>query len=361
MDAKTPFRGFVYGGLASCLAESCMMPLDVLKVRMQLQGEQGQRVYRHVGDAAIKIGRTEGWSAFFKGLKPAILRQATYGSLRVGLYGPTKQMLGVSSNEVHLRRRVSNSGTVQDSTETNVFRKVLAGILSGSLAAFICNPTDLIKVRMQADGMRSSSTGSTIPSYRGVFHAASTILRKEGLRGVYTGVGPTTTRAAVVAAAELVTYDEVKLYFLRKSLLPETENLIENISLRREKRKYITSDGVVLGPIREFLYKTYGTLGLHQDGTPLHIASGLVAGLTATAACSPFDVIKSRVMSQPLNKQGRGLWYSSMFDCWAKCLKTEGIVFMWRGFWPSYLSKGPTVVLFFILYEKIRILGDEKM
>ena len=68
------------------LPEGITIPLDVLKVRMQLQGEQGgKRAYANALQAVGQIYRSEGAAAFAKGLKPALLRQATYGTMRVGL------------------------------------------------------------------------------------------------------------------------------------------------------------------------------------------------------------------------------------------------------------------------------------
>ena len=42
--------------------------------------------YRNTFHALISVGKEEGISALYKGLKPALLRQATYGGLRVGFY-----------------------------------------------------------------------------------------------------------------------------------------------------------------------------------------------------------------------------------------------------------------------------------
>lgn len=319
MDAKTPARGFLYGGLASCMAEGMTMPLDVLKVRMQLQGEHGQFVYGSARQAVVQILRSEGFAAFFKGLKPALLRQGSYGTLRIGLYSPFKNYMGVPD------KGPLNSVTIP--------QKAFAGMLSGAIAACICNPTDLVKVRMQADGMRPDNAP---PSYRGIVHAANSILRMEGWRGFYTGVGPTTSRAAVVTMVELVTYDEIKVRLLRHS-----------------------SAGKVQDSSWIDLARLCRCLGLNQDGMQLHLASALLSGFAATIASSPFDVIKSRVMSQPVDPvTGRGMWYTNMIDCWIKSFRSEGISFMWNGFWPNYLNKGPTVALFFILYERIRLLGD---
>lgn len=59
-----------------------------------------------------------------------VISQATYGSMRYGLYTPIKEMLapGVSKKELPLST------------------KVLAGALSGGISSCICNPTDLVKV-----------------------------------------------------------------------------------------------------------------------------------------------------------------------------------------------------------------------
>merc|ERR1719474_2390313 len=71
---------------------------------------------------------------------------------------------------------------------------------------------------MQADGMRPSVEA---PRYRGVHHVAATVLRQQGVLGLWTGVMPTTYRAAVVAAAEIGSYDEVKSALLRHGLARE--------------------------------------------------------------------------------------------------------------------------------------------
>lgn len=297
MDAKTPFRSVLYGGCASMIADAITIPVDVLKVRMQLQGESGhERQYKNTLDAVVKIARQEGPAAFGKGLKPAVLRQMTYGSLRFGFYARLKEALGL----------------VKNNTDPALLQKFLAAGLSGGSAAFLCNPLDLIKVRMQASGMRS--TAESLPTYRGVGHAASSIVRREGLRGLYTGVLMTASRAAVVAAAELASYDEIKCASLRH--------------------------------------------GLFTEGVPLHFATAMLSGFCATAASSPFDVVRVRLMSQPVTSTGEGRWYNGTFDCIVKSFRSEGPRFGWRGFWPNYMNKGPTVVLLFLLYEQLQKRGD---
>lgn len=53
---------------------------------------------------------------------------------------------------------------------------------------------------MQADQGKGAAA-----RYTSTFHAFRTILRAEGIRGFYRGVGPTCARASVGAATELAT------------------------------------------------------------------------------------------------------------------------------------------------------------
>lgn len=295
MDAASPLRCLLYGGVASATAEAITVPLDVLKVRMQLQGESGaRRQYRSTVDAALQIFYKEGPLAFTSGLKPAVIRQLTYGSLRFGLYVPCKNFFGMP----------------QCSTEAAPLPRALAGATAGGSAAFICTPTDLIKVRMQAAGLRAQAP----PPYRGIIHAVKSIIQQEGPLALYKGATPTMARAAVVAAFEIASYDEIKCFFLRRRWM--------------------------------------------RDDIPLHLFTAMLSGFLATVASSPFDVVKSRLMSQPFDNKGRGLWYTSAMDCWRKSLRSEGWKSAYRGFWPNYLNKGPTVVLLFLLYEQVRTIGD---
>lgn len=70
------------------------------------------------------------------------------------------------------------------------------------IAAAICTPTDVLKIRMQASdyyGYKFKTTLSTFVS----------ILQTEGLAGLYKACYATSARAGVVCAAELITYDLV--------------------------------------------------------------------------------------------------------------------------------------------------------
>lgn len=121
MDSGNVWKGLAFGGIASCVAEMATLPIDVVKTRMQLQGELGaarqysgsldalvkvpstQHTHTHarartprllqqqcphpkpcltIDSVAHQVARSEGVTALWKGVQPALLRQATYGSMR---------------------------------------------------------------------------------------------------------------------------------------------------------------------------------------------------------------------------------------------------------------------------------------
>ena len=62
-----------------------------------------------------------------------------------------------------------------------VWKKVLAGTLAGAISSSLCNPTDLLKVRMQADSGKGGAR------YKGMGDAFVTIVKNEGVVGLYRG------------------------------------------------------------------------------------------------------------------------------------------------------------------------------
>mmetsp|Transcript_32850 Transcript_32850/g.104654 ORF Transcript_32850/g.104654 Transcript_32850/m.104654 type:complete len:303 (-) Transcript_32850:480-1388(-) len=298
MDSGNVFKGLFYGGFASCVAETVTMPIDVCKTRLQMDGAGGGvKLYNGTMDCAGKLVKSEGAGALFKGLPPALLRQSTYGSLRYGLYGPIRNSLGVKP------------GTPKH--EIPLSKKILAGAGAGALSSAVANPTDLVKVRLQTDGQFKGPDGAYLPKkYTGMGHAFSSIVKEEGVLGLWKGVGPTCGRATALAAAELATYDEVKTQFLHK--------------------------------------------GLFTEGLLCTCATAFVSGFVSTVASSPFDVVKSRVMGQPLDAAGKPTLYDGMVDCFLKSSAKEGPMSLYNGFWPNFGRVVPRVTIVFIVMEQLK-------
>ncbi|CAE7877993.1 ucpB, partial [Symbiodinium sp. KB8] len=156
-------------------------PIDVAKIRLQLQGLGGSHAgpkYKGFLDCMVQVGRTEGLHGLFKGLVPCILREMSYSSIRLGLYEPTKELLGGS-----------------DRHNTPLWMKVSAGAITGSVGSYVTTPIDLAKVRLQADVSGTAHGGtrdilkrvyaqeaSQVPSYDHIKHSILNAgLMQEGL------------------------------------------------------------------------------------------------------------------------------------------------------------------------------------
>lgn len=95
-------------------------------------------------------------------------------------------------------------------------------------------------------------------------------------------------------------------------------------------------------------------MSLRESSVITHFSASLMAGFMATIASSPADVIKTRVMSQPVGPDGRGLHYSSTVDCLRKTVAAEGALSLWKGFLPNFGRLGPHTVIMFLVIEQLR-------
>lgn len=281
---------FLCSAFAACFAEFCTIPLDTAKVRLQLQrksagGDDTTPKYKGLWGTMATIAREEGLSALWKGITAGLHRQFIYGGLRIGLYEPVKTLL-VGSDFVG---------------DIPLYHMIFAALLTGALAIAVANPTDLVKVRLQAEGKLAPG----IPKrYYGTIDAYSTIVRQEGLGALWTGLGPNIARNAIVNAAELASYDQVKQTVLK----------IPGFS----------------------------------DNVLTHLLAGLGAGFFAVCIGSPIDVVKSRMMGDST--------YNNTLDCFAKTLKNEGLLAFYKGFLPNFSRLGSWNAVMFLTLEQAKKL-----
>lgn len=168
-------------GLAAVITVSFIHPIDVTKTRMQV-AKAGEGGLGQVIGGALK---TEGPGAFYKGIGPAWLREASYTSLRLGLYEPIKILVGATAS-------------------AGFFRKFLAGAIAGAVGSCAGNPFDVLKTRMMADKTGNGSLGSY----------ASEIMKSDGFGGFYKGFNVNVLRAMVLNATKMACYDTCKAFII---------------------------------------------------------------------------------------------------------------------------------------------------
>ncbi|XP_072361052.1 brain mitochondrial carrier protein 1 [Scyliorhinus torazame] len=281
------WKPFVYGGLASVTAECGTFPIDLTKTRLQVQGQFidshfKEIKYRGMSHALLKICKEEGLRALYSGISPALLRQASYGTIKIGTYQSLKRLF------------------VSCPQEETLFVNVLCGILAGVISSSIANPTDVLKIRMQAQS--GLCQGSMIGNFINIY-------QQEGTRGLWRGVSLTAQRAAIVVGVELPVYD-------------------------------ITKKHIILS-------------GFMGDTVYTHFLSSFTCGLAGALASNPVDVVRTRIMNQKV-VLGSHVIYKGTLDGILQTWKTEGFSALYKGFWPNWLRLGPWNIIFFITYEQLR-------
>ena len=85
-----------------------------------------------------------------------------------------------------------------------------AGALAGLIATASLYPLDLVKARFQANDGGRVLQG--IDRYRSTTDAFRTIVRKDGIRGLYAGLSPNMLGAGVAWGAYFLTYQSLKVF-----------------------------------------------------------------------------------------------------------------------------------------------------
>ncbi len=167
----------------------------------------------------------------------------------------------------------------------------------------MANPTDLVKVRMQSEGRLAAGQR---PRYAGVMDAYRTIVRAEGVAGLWTGLGPAIARNSVINATELASYEQCKEALLARGA---------------------------------------------ADGLPVHVAAGVGAGAMATLIGNPVDVVKTRVMSS--GTPGAQV-YAGALDCLVRTARQEGLGAFYQGVAPQFFRLTGWSVVMFVTLEQLK-------
>ena len=176
-------------GFSCWVAQTTVHWIETTMVRQQLSKTGDLSMF----GMAAKIVREEGFFSLYRGFAASSLREASYSSLRFGLYEPIKTFL--------------NTLAADPSAPTPFYKKVLAGLSAGAFAAAVASPTDFLKIKAQ---------GETGPS-RSIAAHAREIATADGAKtplamvgNFYRGVSTTIARAALIGATKMAVYDECK-------------------------------------------------------------------------------------------------------------------------------------------------------
>ncbi|XP_054641528.1 solute carrier family 25 member 34 [Dunckerocampus dactyliophorus] len=291
--AVWPPLDFALGALACCAACVFTNPLEVVKTRLQLQGElraRGtyQRHYRGVLQALWVVGRTDGLRGLQKGLSVGLVYQGVMNGVRLGSYSYC-EALGITSY---------HGGSV------------LSGAGAGALGAFIASPAYLVKTHLQAQTVEAIAVGHQ-HNHLGVCDAFVSIYRKDGFIGLWRGVNGAVPRVMVGSAAQLATFTSAKEWVSH--------------SQRFSPGSWLTA-----------------------------LVAASISGVAVAVTMTPFDVISTRLYNQPVDEFQRGRLYRGFWDCLLKVCQAEGLLGLYKGMGPVFLRLAPHTVLSMLFWDVMR-------
>ncbi|MEQ2181930.1 hypothetical protein GOODEAATRI_016761 [Goodea atripinnis] len=212
---------FVLGGVAACGACLFTNPLEVVKTRMQLQGELKNRgtyqvYYRNVFHAFYTIGKVDGLAGLQKGLVPGLFYQFFMNGVRLGSYAIIE-----SADYIHTNGRVSAVKTIIAGAAAGVVGAVMgspvyldswlvalsAGMMSSLVVVLAMTPFDVVSTRLYNQPVNHLGKGQL---YNGFTDCFSKTLKKEGLTGLYKGLGASYFRLGPHTILSLFFWDELR-------------------------------------------------------------------------------------------------------------------------------------------------------
>jgi len=299
------FQNTLSGAVTGLLSGLMTAPLDVLKIRMQLQkaSNGGVLKYNHIIKSIVKICREEGIRALWKGSIAAQYLSISYGAVQFFIYEQCMKTFNKLRDEKHY--------PIPSSVQNFV-----SGAISGANAVIVTYPFDFLRTRFATQGNHHL--------YRNIPQATYLVIKNEGIKSLYKGVVPSVVSIIPYIGTSFQTHAVAMNYF------------------NRFTDKYPKS-------------KKY-----FSDGTKNFISGG-IAGVLSKCVTMPMDNMRKVMqVNGELAKRYKNVYAieiqennsTQFFTCMKNMYHTEGIKGFYKGLKPSLLkSTYGTALTFFLLNE----------
>ncbi|CAI2161394.1 2061_t:CDS:2 [Funneliformis geosporum] len=274
-------------GLASCVI---LQPFDLVKTRIQQQRQQRGKSLTPLNSTIMQtvknIVNNESISGLWRGTVPTIFRNVP-GS---ALYFFT---LSEIRNLFFLRQKTSLQTSSKSSLPVLSSRdNLIAGMVARGSVGLMIMPLTVVKVRYE----------SNLYNYKSIWSALTSIVRHEGVKGLYYGSSATIIRDAPYAGLYLLFYERWKLFIS-------------------------TNTSSIASPV-------------------IYMTSAIIAGFLSTSITHPFDMLKTRIQLKP--QIYPNTWFGAL-----KILKEEGFIGFFDGLTLRLGRKSVQAAISWTMYEAL--------
>jgi len=169
------------GGIAGLTNAIVSIPVEHVRIKLQIQGTQLIKKYTGSFDCLIKLYKEGGLKAIYHGGGSTLPRELIAYFFYFGTYEGCMQYTALHFYD-------------GDRTKIKNWQILLFGALSGFGEWLPGYPFDVIKSKYQADDVKN-------PKYKSILSCANDIYRTGGIKGFYSGIVPALLRAPPANAA----------------------------------------------------------------------------------------------------------------------------------------------------------------
>ncbi|KAH7437252.1 hypothetical protein KP509_05G062200 [Ceratopteris richardii] len=210
--------------------------------------------------------------------------------------------------------------TGQENAELTPVLRLGAGACAGIIAMSATYPMDMVRGRLTVQ------TSDSPTRYRGMVHAATTIIKEEGPRALYKGWLPSVIGVIPYVGLNFSVYESLKVWVSKR-------NVQES--------------------------------GLEPELTVLtKLGCGAVAGMVGQTVAYPLDVVRRRLQmvgwkdaSSVITADGQRrtpVQYTGMVDAFRKTVANEGFGALYKGLVPNSVKVVPSIAIAFVTYELVK-------
>eukprot|EP01121_Diplochlamys_sp_Union-15-3_P014147 TRINITY_DN447_c0_g1_i1.p1 TRINITY_DN447_c0_g1~~TRINITY_DN447_c0_g1_i1.p1 ORF type:complete len:754 (-),score=137.12 TRINITY_DN447_c0_g1_i1:52-2313(-) len=194
----------IAGGSAGASQVVFTNPIEIIKIRLQVQGELAA-LHGVKPKGAITIISELGFTGLYKGASACFMRDIPFSAIYFPAYTFFKQIRKPNPNDL---------------TPWDLF---VAGSAAGFFAASTTTPADVIKTRLQVEARKGDQT------YNGIVDCFWKILRSEGPLAFFKGVVPRIFRSSPQFGVTLLAYELIQKFFDTEGKEPKKPVKLEDL------------------------------------------------------------------------------------------------------------------------------------
>ncbi|KAG6409494.1 hypothetical protein SASPL_127534 [Salvia splendens] len=167
----------VAGACAGVSSTLVTYPLELVKTRLTIQRE----AYNGLLDAFVKIFQEGGLPELYRGLTPSLIGVIPYAAANYCAYDTLRK-----AYRKVFKQEIGNIETL------------LIGSAAGAISSTATFPLEVARKHMQVGAVSGRHV------YKNVLHALANILEREGLEGLYRGLGPSCLKLVPAAGISFI-------------------------------------------------------------------------------------------------------------------------------------------------------------